>query len=155
MLFRSVSLDGIAQRFEYLRWPASWNQVTENLLELRESVPSNVMFLIEETVSIFNLFYLGELDQWVVKNFATNREGDPVIHTKHLAHGIYRLDNCSARYRDAMKNSKYCLLLPDELNVNVSEIKTMLSTIDKFDQFRNQCFGDTFPEVKEFYSTYL
>jgi hypothetical protein len=88
----------MASKFEYLRWPASWSQVTDNILNIRETVPSNVMFLVEETISIFNLAYITELDTWVKQNFTTNREGDPVNHTRHMATGIFRLDNCSNEY---------------------------------------------------------
>jgi sulfatase maturation enzyme AslB (radical SAM superfamily) len=50
-----ISLDGVGDRFNYLRWPATWEQVTDNIFNLRENLPVNVMFLIEETISIFNL----------------------------------------------------------------------------------------------------
>jgi hypothetical protein len=71
-----ISLDGVGNRFEYLRWPANWRQVTDNILDLRKTLPGNVMFVIEETVSIFNLLYINELESWVKQNFTTNREGD-------------------------------------------------------------------------------
>jgi organic radical activating enzyme len=40
-----ISIDGVKDRFNYLRWPASWNQVVDNVMYLREKLPSNVMFL--------------------------------------------------------------------------------------------------------------
>lgn len=144
-----VSLDGVGQRFEYLRWPADWNQVTENLLHLKQTVPSNVMFLVEETVSIFNLFYLNELEGWLAKNFLTNREGDPVVHTRHLARGIFSLENCSSKYREAMKNTKFYSLLPTQ-TAN-QDINSMLNKIDTFDKLRDQKFQEIFPEVAQFY----
>ena len=76
-----MSLDGVGERFEYLRWPATWRQVTDNIMHIRETAPSNTMFLIEETVSIFNFYYMNELDAWAKNNFTANREGDVTHHT--------------------------------------------------------------------------
>jgi sulfatase maturation enzyme AslB (radical SAM superfamily) len=146
-----VSLDGIDKRFEYLRWPASWNQVVDNLFQLRETLPSNVMFLIEETVSIFNLWYLDETAQWAKNNFSSNREDDPIIHSLHLAHGIYNIAHCSTTYRDALKNSKLYHMLPPMPIDSDTKIKIMLQQIDKFDLLRGQSFKKVFPEVAEFY----
>jgi sulfatase maturation enzyme AslB (radical SAM superfamily) len=48
-----ISLDGIQDRFEYLRWPASWNQVTDNILNLRETLPGNVPCLLWKKPLVF------------------------------------------------------------------------------------------------------
>jgi sulfatase maturation enzyme AslB (radical SAM superfamily) len=150
-----VSLDGVKEKFEYLRWPASWNQVTENILHLKETAPSNVMFLIEETVSIFNLCYGDALDAWVKQNFANNREGDPVDHTKHLASGVFSLANCSAEYVTAMAGKPQRQLIPSNWNEKPALIQNMIKEIKKADQLRGQCFEKTFPELAEFYQRFL
>jgi sulfatase maturation enzyme AslB (radical SAM superfamily) len=148
-----ISLDGIQERFEYLRWPASWNQVVDNIMQIRETVPSNVMFLIEETISIFNLGYTTELDSWAQNNFSTNREGDTVNHTKHLAGGIFTLQNMSQEYVNGL--GKYRELIPSNWREDPQRIATMIGTIKKFDQYRNQSFRQTMPEVAEYYNRYL
>jgi sulfatase maturation enzyme AslB (radical SAM superfamily) len=149
-----ISLDGINEKFEYLRWPATWNQVVGNINNLKETIPVNVMFLIEETMSIFNLYYQHELDSWVKSNFSTNRLNDIVNHTRHVANRIYGLHNLTQTYIDnltpALKN-----LIADDWKENPAEIRAMIAEIRKFDQIRNQDFTKTFPEVAEFYSNYL
>ena len=151
-----MSLDGVGPRFEYLRWPASWNQVTDNLLELKQSVPSNVMFLIEETVSIFNLFYMAELDDWAKQNFSTNREGDVVHKTNHLANEFFDIRQMlTQEYVDAMKDSPYYGLIDKNWHEQPEKIRSMIAKIRKFDAFRNQDWRKTFPEVAEFYRRYL
>lgn len=149
-----ISLDGVGSRFEYLRWPASWNQVTDNIMQLKFTAPSNVMFLVEETISTYNLFYINELESWLKENFTTNREGDVVNHTRHLAVGIQRLDNCTQEYVEAMQSSVYQNLIPANWKENPEQIQQLVATIKQFDQIRNQSFQDTFPEVAEFYSRY-
>jgi sulfatase maturation enzyme AslB (radical SAM superfamily) len=149
-----ISLDGVDEQFEYLRWPASWAQVTQNIFDLRETAPSNVMFLIEETISIFNFAYINRLEHWVNKNFTTNREGDQVNHTRHLAHGIFGLHNLSDQYIHAMTQTPHKNLMSAKKSDNRLQIKQMLNQIDLFDRLRAQSFADLFPEVAEFYLTY-
>lgn len=150
-----VSLDGVGERFEYLRWPATWSQVTANIMHIRETAPSNVMFHIEETVSIFNLFYLSELEDWATKHFTFNREGDIVNHGKHIARGTFNLANCTQEYVDAMQDSHYKSLIPQNWKENSVSISSMIREIGKFDNFRNESFQKTFPEVAKFYARYL
>ena len=150
-----VSLDGVADQFEYLRWPAKWEQVTSNIQELKNTLPSNVMFVVEETVSIFNLAYTDRLDAWIRENFTTNREGDVTNHTRHLAAGWYSLENCSQEYVDAMQKTPHANLIPSNWCESDSRIKAMLQQIQKFDSYRNESFTKTFPEVAEYYARFL
>lgn len=146
-----ISLDGVNERFEYLRWPALWNQTVDNILYLKSELPSNVMFTIEETISIFNLYYQHELDSWVKQNFATNREGDVVNHTRHLAHGIFNLLNITEEYNLAI-GQKYN---KKDWHENPEQIQKMIKEIAKFDLLRNQNFTKVFPEIADFYYRYL
>ena len=148
-----VSLDGTKERFEYQRWPASWNQTTDNILTMRDTLPSNVMFLIEETISIFNLAYIDELAQWTKEHFSTNREGDITVHSRHLAIGKYSIDLLSQEYVDSM--TKYQQLIPTTWKEQPVGITTMIQQIEQLDQYRNQSFSNTFPEVAEYYKRYL
>jgi len=150
-----VSLDGVGARFEYLRWPAVWNQVVDNILYLKQTAPSNVMFVIEETITIFNLLYQHELENWVRNNFSTNREGDIVNHTKHHALGMFSLDQLSAEYIEAISSGKYSNLIPLNWQENPVQIKKMIEKIQIEDQRRNQSFATTFPEIAVYYSKFL
>lgn len=150
-----ISLDGIGEKFEYLRWPATWQQVTDNILQIKQTAPSNVMFLVEETVSIFNLWYTEELTQWVQQNFISNREGDIVNHTKHLAFGDFSVSQCSTEYVAAMKDKNNQHLIPSNWNENPAQICSMIQLIKQYDQLRNQSFEKTFPHLEHFYARFL
>lgn len=150
-----ISLDGVGDRFEYLRWPAGWNQVTDNILNLRKNLPGNTMFVVEETVSIFNLLYATELKTWLDANFTTNREGDIVNHSRHLVRGVFALKNMSQEYVDVIKQSSQKHLIPANWTENPVKIYDMLAEIKKFDNFRNQSFEKTFPKVSKFYARFL
>jgi len=150
-----VSIDGIGEKFEYLRWPATWYQVTDNILQIKQTAPGNVMFVIEETISIFNLLYTHEVSQWAQQNFSGNREGDIINHSKHFAGGIFSLSNCSTEYIAAVKSKNNQYLIPSDWKENSIEINKMIKTIKQFDQLRNQSFEKTFPELTGFYSRFL
>lgn len=148
-----ISLDAIDKRFEYLRWPANWNQVKENIYYLNNTLPTNCMLLIEETISIFNLFYLHELKNWLKNNFATNRFGDIVNHTNHVANGQFSLRHITKEYYDNLNDYKE--LIPYKWHENPKAITQMIAEIQKIDAIRGQNFKQTFPEVASFYSKYL
>jgi sulfatase maturation enzyme AslB (radical SAM superfamily) len=149
-----ISLDGTNKRFEYLRWPAQWTQVTENILDMRDNLPGNVMFLVEETISIFNLFYISELELWIKNNFATNRYGDITSHTRHLAKGIFSLNQLTTEYVNTVKAGQYKDLIPSSWKEDPVAIKSMLDTIHLEDSRRNESFAEIFPEVAGFYSKF-
>ena len=154
MVKLNISLDGVGEQFEYLRWPANWQQVTSNIMNMRATLPVNVMFLIEETVSIFNLRYQNVLDTWVKNNFATNRLGDVVNHTRHVANGIFSLNNLSQEYVDSLKGTQLAQLVKPSWKEQPNQIQQMIAEIERFDTIRNQSWRDTFPEVYEFYKKF-
>ena len=120
---------------------------------MRDTLPSNVMFLIEETISIFNLAYIDELEQWSKEHFSTNKEGDITVHSRHLASGMYSIDFLSQEYVDGI--SKYRQLIPATWKEQPLNITTIIQQVKQFDQYRNQSFSKTFPEVAEYYKRYL
>jgi hypothetical protein len=149
-----LSIDGIGDRFEYLRWPAKWHQVTNNIQNIRATCPSNVMFVVEETISIFNLAYLAECEQWIKENFSANREGDLVNHSRHLAFGPFSLRNCTREYVDFISRSSYKNLIDVNYQEDDQSIKQMIAEIKKIDSLRGQHFPDTFPIAAEMYHRY-
>jgi len=149
-----ISLDGVGDRFEYLRWPASWSQVVENIYRLRDTAPVNVMFLIEETISIFNLYYQTELDHWIQHNYSANRLGDAVTHTKHVAKGTFSLNNLSQEYVTALHGTQWSNLIDPAWQENTASITAMIQEINKFDKIRNQNWRRVFPDVADFYKRF-
>lgn len=70
------SIDAIGPAFEYIRWPATWGQTENNILTLKKTLSSNVMFGINVTVGTYNVFELCNVDNWFEEHLLTNREGD-------------------------------------------------------------------------------
>jgi hypothetical protein len=148
----NFSIDGVAEQFEYLRWPGKWDQVTTNMLEMRDSIPPNHMFLLEETTSIFNLPYRNRLQTWHKKNFSENRLGDTIHFTNHYANGTFALNSMTQEYYDDFKHTPG---VPWNFKENSHKIKLMIKEIQKFDKIRNQNWLDTFPILEKYYARYL
>lgn len=71
------SIDATDGAFEYVRYPAQWQAVKKNILEMKHHLPGNVMFGFNVTVGTYNVLDLPELYHWFHENIETNREGDP------------------------------------------------------------------------------
>lgn len=151
-----ISIDGTHNRFNYLRWPADWNQVIDNILNLREKLPGNVMFFVQECTSNLNLFYFNEVGNWFKNNFETNRFGDQVDHTTQLArHPYLNVNTITQEYIDAIKDTAVFKFISPNWEENPAKIKEFIRETEKFDQLRGQNWKKTFPEVTNFYSRYL
>jgi len=60
----NFSLDGIGDRFDYIRYPLKWNQVEKNVIRMLKELPSNVRFKSNHTVNMLNLYYYNEFKDW-------------------------------------------------------------------------------------------
>ena len=79
------SIDGIGERFEYLRWPAKWNKVVDNILWLANAVPDNVTFNVNITISQLNKEYYTEVVDWVIQTVPQNKQGRKTVITYNQA----------------------------------------------------------------------
>lgn len=70
------SIDAIGTAFEYIRWPGKWQQTRDNMMDMKNNLPSNVMFGFNSTVGCYNLFEMVDVWNWFEQNISTNREGD-------------------------------------------------------------------------------
>jgi organic radical activating enzyme len=64
-----ISIDGIQDKFEYNRWPATWGNVLNNIYQygnLQDTNP-NIQISISHSVSIFTVYYLPEFLAWCTK----------------------------------------------------------------------------------------
>jgi hypothetical protein len=151
-----ISIDGTHDKFEYLRWPADWNQVVDNIFTIREKVPGNVMFFIQECTSCLNLFHFGEVGHWIKENFNSNRQGDPTDHGTQLAkHSYLGVDNITQEYVNAINGTERAKFISPNWKENPDKINEFIRETEKFDQIRGQDWKKTFPEVANFYSKYF
>jgi sulfatase maturation enzyme AslB (radical SAM superfamily) len=63
------SIDGTKNSYEYIRYPASWQATSDNLIALKNTVPENVIFGFNVTVGSYNVFEIVDVLKWVEDNF--------------------------------------------------------------------------------------
>jgi hypothetical protein len=102
------SIDGVGKRFEYLRWPAQWDQVVENILWLVETAPDNIEFSVNITISQLNRHYQNEIVDWIKQTIPQNKHGKETVIT----------------YNDAGNSltQKYLDILDKKRNLNWREL---------------------------------
>lgn len=61
-----ISIDGIGDRFEYLRYPAKWDGIVNNVKGFiaHEKANANFRLSVAHTVSGFNVYYIDEFVTW-------------------------------------------------------------------------------------------
>jgi len=138
-LFFSVDATDLA--FEYVRYPARWEDTTKNISRMKQNLSDNVMFGINITVGTYNILELTLLHDWFKDNLRTNRSGDisdfcwqfaynydPVwLTTDAKAHAIQQLSGIE-EYQGIVA------YLSDSINYTADHSWTQ--SLDKIDQRR-------------------
>jgi sulfatase maturation enzyme AslB (radical SAM superfamily) len=152
LVYFEASIDGTESQFEYIRWPLKWKKVEQNLLELKNTGPNNILFRINHTLNPFNIFYYDRLDNWVKEKLFTNKSGDPTEINVHPCWGTWGLERTPLRLREAI-HKKY----PDHLiskmisTLPVSDYNTILHFTDTWDIVRQHRWQDIFSEINEYF----
>lgn len=145
----SFSIDGIGERFNYIRYPGNWNQVEKNLLWWKNNLPHNSMLSLTVTASILNVLHLDEVFEWCHQNFDQTVFGDPIEIYVHQASGIYGLEFMTPAMIEQLKMiPKYSQPWIQELTIlgtKTAELSNTLNTLRQVDTRRNLDFAKISP----------
>ena len=149
--FRSVvinfSLDGIGDRFDYIRYPLKWNQVEKNVSRMCEEMPDNVKFKSNHTINILNLFYHDEFAEWYkilqqnprVVDF-TYSPASGVLSPQKVPEKLFKMLVSKYGY-----NSK---VVKTTASATLDQSK-MLAYLNELDQRRGLDWRQVFPEISD------
>jgi organic radical activating enzyme len=143
-----LSMDATGDRFEYLRFPASWDTVIKNIQQYKK-IPK-VKLLILQTISILNAGYLAEAEEFCRTNGLEvfyNKLQEPLIldmhrapkHTRAWIHS--RLDGIDD---PVIKQIQTQLHTP-----NHTAAQDILDYCEKLDLRRGNSLAQAFPELYE------
>jgi hypothetical protein len=152
--FRSVdieiSVDGIGAQFEYMRYPAKWENVELNLDRYQQLAKTNpnVTLNVMATVSLLNIYYADDI--W---NYFDQRGiscGFNVLHRP--LHLNMRIAPELTKQAIALKlnNTAAAGLIPQlmmPVNDSLNLLKEFWRVTSGYDQLRHENFADTFSEV--------
>jgi sulfatase maturation enzyme AslB (radical SAM superfamily) len=152
LVFVEISIDGIEQQFDYLRWPLTWNKITRNMFSMRDQVPNNVLFRVNHTLNPFNIYYYDRLDNWFKENFNSNKCGDPLEINIHPAWGDWALARTPAALRGKVYE-KYGDSAISNLLKGLPQHPhdSILKFIDKWEPIRKNNWESVFPEIVDFF----
>ena len=145
----SVSIDGIADQFEYLRWPGKWQEflaVLDHIKRLPDQLDCEVYRMAGLTVSLLNAWDVGPTEQWIrreIGDIYINMVNSPRYLNLHVAP-----DHVKSKYRQRVTNSEVLGYLDIEPFDPLSWKQFIIWT-KRQDLYRNQDFSKTFPD---FYS---
>lgn len=159
-----ISLDSIGDRNRYIRFPANFNDICENVAKI-DQMPSNVQLMFLNSIQALNLIDLPEYCDWIesnkfkkTQNCTWNLYLQPslVFHPEYLNVRIYPLElkNEITKKIDAWQNT-----LPmrrDKIDAIVDHMNSddhsyliprFQEYIEALDKLRGTSFEKTFPEL--------
>ena len=160
------SIDAIGDQFEYIRYPAKWNQVEKNMFDFRDLNISNMWIELGITVSKANLLYLTDIINWKNTRFPKLLTTDPIqiymTFADRMSRGgeVLSLDSINLELKTSA--IEYLETIPEEYSylrdsiINKLEtalISTNLDWVDyltKIDSFRNTNWKQSLSKLSEY-----
>jgi len=150
----SYSIDGIADRFHYLRYPLKWEKAESVIDDVKNNEKIKSSFVINMTVNPLNAFYVDEVEDWANGYF----KGDPrfkKIVTPSCT-GVMSLNSLPI---DAVEHlvEKHAddQNLTNQFKIGVGPSPEFLEHLRVWDQRRNLSWRHTFPAAVPFFEKYL
>ena len=166
----SFSIDGIEDKFNYIRHHGDWNQVLNNMNKWAEYSKGREHWLLDVciTISILNILDIGELNEFFKNNFPQmplflNQVSWPSYFSVKCIPNIYKgritekivqyidkIGKSTDEWPDAYNIKEQILNTVEFMNTNTGTEEDFLKFYkvnDLLDESRNQNFMKTFPEL--------
>lgn len=127
------SLDGTEKVFEYLRWPATWREVTDTVRWYQSNIRGNYALSLRPAIGFLNIHKMDDLIRWHKDNLATNsnKSGNPSVFSYNGVYGLYTaqhmskpmIDDARELYRRDPRMNK---LIPNDVCADVDQKLAMI-----------------------------
>jgi len=145
----NYSIDGIGQRFEYLRYPLKWRQVEQNMIRMDVEAGSNVTCKINHTLTALNLYYYEEFFQWYQQRWAQDVNHRGWALTTTPADGILSPRTISAALKQLVQD-RYGQRKPTTAIAHVVRNRADLRAyLQEIDRRRGLNWQQTFSEIAQ------
>lgn len=148
----SLSIDGIEQKFEYMRYPGKWDIVSDNIEKYSQLMQNNTNIRVDfcYTVSILNIWDIVEFDLFVKNNYPFMGIYYNMLFTpKHFSITMIPED-LKILVRDRLLN--YSEKMSEITNILFQEkhdgaqLSILFESLNKHDNYRKNYFKESFPE---------
>jgi hypothetical protein len=141
-----VSVDGINECFEYIRWPLGWHKVEKNIIKMLDYRKYNIQSSIHCTINPLNAFYFDKLEEWAY------RHNVPI--TISPCYGTWGIDVTPSELRDVLikkygttHNITRMLLANKESKHKRS---TLIENLNYLDKKRNISWKRVFHDIEKY-----
>ena len=159
-------MDGIQQRYEYIRYPGTW-QHQLNVLKYWDDMPDNTTVDIDCTVNALNVSHIPDFVRWKMdqgfKKLNIKRFGGTIGMHFLWSPSILGINNLNKEIKDKAtqdiiqlrmelgtqvtdKYKKFDALI-NALDKPVTNIPLLIEYLNKMDKIRGTSWQDTFPEL--------
>jgi sulfatase maturation enzyme AslB (radical SAM superfamily) len=144
-----ISIDGIEDKFEYIRWPLKWEKVVRNISDFKNNSPLNIWFHINCCIIPLNVLYVKELGLWLSENFKTNKRGDIVSYNFIRGEGTMDIANTPMSLREEVFKtlSETHPITKVLKEVPVQPYHSMLDHMERWDRHRGIDWKKVFPDI--------
>jgi hypothetical protein len=163
--FKSVnlkfSIDGIGEAFNYLRWPADWEKVKDNMFWFRETMEENYCLSLRPSIGMLNTHCMNDLKWWAIKNFQIDKFKKPISFEYNPVYNTFSGFNMNQEMindaREMYKNNKRMLALIPTVAVPDAEQKmtTAVERILTLDKKRGLDYRKSLPHLVKYFEKYL
>ena len=144
----NFSIDGVGDRFEYLRYPLKWDRVEKNMLRLQQELPPNVKCKINHVVTSLNLFYYDEFVSWFNKTLMPDDYNRGWMFTVTPAAGVFSPQSVTSELKQLVIDKYTQSGIPTRLiESNSANNKELQQTLAEIDRRRNLNWRTIFPEI--------
>jgi MoaA/NifB/PqqE/SkfB family radical SAM enzyme len=159
----SLSIDDVAQRFEYQRMNAKWKETLENInrfKSLGKEYNVNLKLQVYVTVGSLNVFYLKELVEFVRDNLDLPIVFNMVHYPHHysivnlpepvkviVAEKLRSIDLSTVTMLEWSPTIDNLIRFMNDRACNQDELTKFFDTTKLHDEYRKQEFANTFPEL--------
>jgi len=149
-----LSIDGVNERYEYIRYPAKNYALELNINEYQSQANKldNFRLSVSHTISAYNIYYLDEFFTWC-KDIDLPRPWCGPVHTpEHMRPSVFTKQikkQIVDKMRKSIHEDVHTWASYIENNDSSEYYDKFLQMKDAHDLFRNTNFSKTFPELEE------
>lgn len=160
-----ISIDGVGKKFEYIRHPANFEEVNNNIdrfVLTRDT--SKTPWTLQSTlsVSIFNIWDIAETYDYcrdktlnMYLNFVHDNRSIKFMPRKLKDLIIERLLQHESKYADWAQNRDIIIAYLNNSKYNAIQWKLFWREVKQRDEYRKESFADTFPDYYKEIEKYL
>jgi len=149
-----ISIDDVEDAYEYQRFPTKWKSIEEQIETFYSTMPGNVMFKIEQTLSLLNIHRMHKLTDWFNNSIIrTNKSGDASYIVRHAAGGKFGLHRISKAHYQWLELHHPAVLDQIPKPAASDTVGEIVDFVTDQDNKRNMDISKYFPEFLSFYKS--